>query len=63
MTTSKKAETIRQRQIEYRQSRIKMTKEFALINTTAGLLNNHKWYCIFDKLDDIKSVFELKTLL
>jgi hypothetical protein len=40
-----------------------MTKEFALINTTARLLNNHKWYSIFDRLDDINSVFELKILL
>jgi hypothetical protein len=63
MTTNKRAETIRLRQIEYRQSRIKMAKEFALINTTAELLNNYKWYSIFDRLDDMKSIFELKTLL
>ncbi len=40
-----------------------MTKKFIIDNNATGLLNNHKWYKIFEWLNDSNINFQLKTLL
>jgi hypothetical protein len=51
------------REKEKRDSRIKQTRKFILENTTPSLLNNHKWYKIFELVEQYCSEFELKILL
>ncbi len=51
-----------QRQKEPRLSRIKRAKDWILLNTTASLMNNQKWYRLFLWLENHRLEFELKTL-
>lgn len=50
------------KQEEIRQSRIKQTKRLILEHNFAGLLNNQKWFRIFDWLNMNSIDFHLKTL-
>ena len=60
---TKTSEIYRRRRNEQRESRLKQTKDFILMNTTASLMNNHKWQEIFNWIDQHRLQFELKTLL
>lgn len=60
---TKTSERYRKIRNEQRKSRLKRTKDFILMNTTASLMNNHKWQEIFNWIDQHHLQFELKTLL
>lgn len=49
--------------IEQRESRLKTTRQFILAKNLSGLLNNHKWFEIFDWLQSEKNILEIKLLL
>ena len=59
----KKSELYHLRNKEKRDSRIKETRNFILKKTSSSLLNNQKWYRIFEWIEQNHSEFELKTLL
>jgi len=48
---------------EIKQSRLKETKEYILKSTTGGLMNNVKWYALFESIDSLRLNFSVKTLL
>ncbi|MBU2996420.1 hypothetical protein KO500_08235 [Cellulophaga baltica] len=60
---SKKSELYHLISKEKRDSRIKETRNFILEKTNGSLLNNQKWYRIFEWIEQHHSEFELKTLL
>jgi len=60
---TKKAKLYSLRNKEKRDSRIKGTRNFILKYTTGSLMNNQKWYRIFEWIEQNNSEFELKTLL
>ena len=60
---TKKSELYHLRSIKKRDSRIKETRNFILKKTSGSLLNNHKWYWIFELIEQHNAEFELKTLL
>jgi hypothetical protein len=63
MTKTKNSEYTNQRELEIRKSRLNQTKQYILSNSISGVLNNQKWHNIFDRLDDNKKEFLIKTLL
>jgi hypothetical protein len=60
---TKKAESQLIREKEKRDSRIKETRNFILKHTSGSLMNNQKWYRVFELVEQNQSEFELKTLL
>ena len=63
MTRTKVSQNINHKRVEKRESRLKQTKQFILSNSISGLLNNQKWYDLFDWLDNEKVSFKMKILL
>jgi len=61
MTKKRDSHILREK--EKRDSRIKETRNFIFKNTSSSLLNNQKWYLIFEWIEKNNSDFELKTLL
>ncbi|MGB1248176.1 MAG: hypothetical protein ACPG4Z_04775, partial [Chitinophagales bacterium] len=61
MTNKTELSYIRSR--ERRNSRIKETRNFIIENTSSSILNNQKWYKIFDWIEKHSMEFTLKTLL
>lgn len=51
------------REKEKRDSRIKETRNFILKNSAVSLMNNQKWFQVFELIEQKCSEFELKTLL
>ena len=51
------------RNIEKRESRIKVSKSLILSQTSESLMNNQKWFRVFEWLETSGANFELKTLL
>ena len=62
-TVTRKAELQFLREKEKRDSRIKETRNFILKHTSGSLMNNQKWYRVFELVEQNHSEFELKTLL
>lgn len=62
MSKTNKSDTYLQREQEKRLSRLKITKNLILDNSFIGLLNNQKWFRIFEVLDAINIEFNVKTL-
>ena len=60
---TKKSKTYHLRNKEKRDSRIKETLNFILEKNYGSLLNNQKWFRIFEWIEQNNSEFELKTLL
>lgn len=60
---TRKAELQFLRKKEKRDSRIKETRNFILKHTSGSLMNNQKWYRVFELVEQNHSEFELKTLL
>jgi len=60
---TKKRQTYYLRNKEKRDSRIKDTRKFIIEKASSSLLNNQKWYQIFEFIELCRSEFELKTLL
>lgn len=60
---TKKSELNHLRNKEKRDSRIKETKNFILEKTNGSLMNNQKWYRIFEWIEKCNAEFELKTIL
>jgi len=60
---TRKSELYHLRSKEKRDSRIKETRNFILEKTNGSLLNNQKWYRIFEWIEQHQSEFELKTLV
>jgi extradiol dioxygenase family protein len=60
---TKKRQLYHLRSKEELDSRIKETRNFILEKTSGSILNNHKWYRIFEWIEQNNSEFELKTLL
>jgi len=58
-----KSESYQVRNKEKRESRIKETRNLILSKSYSSLMNNRKWYQIFELLEQQYSEFELKTLL
>ncbi len=63
MTRTKVSESLDQREVEKRESRLKQTQQFILSNSIAGLLNNHKWYSLFEWIECENIPFGIKILL
>lgn len=63
MTKTKVSRNINQRTTEKRKSRLKATKQYLLENSISGLLNNQKWYKLFDWLHIERISFKLKFLV
>lgn len=49
-------------QEKVRQSRIRLTKELIQTKNLSGLLNNTKWFEIFECFENSKTTFDLKLL-
>ncbi len=60
---TKKSVLHKLRNKEKRESRIKETQNFILSKTYGSLMNNRKWYRIFEWIELNKIRFKLKTLL
>jgi hypothetical protein len=60
---TRKAELQFLRKKQKRDSRIKETRNFILKHTSRSLMNNQKWYRVFELVEQNHSEFELKTLL
>lgn len=60
---TKKSEQYQIRKKEIRDSRIKETRNFIRSKSFSSLMNNHKWFQIFELIEEHQSEFELKTLL
>ncbi|HPE56461.1 MAG TPA: hypothetical protein P5514_01335 [Bacteroidales bacterium] len=62
MSTSIKAKTHQKQQQEKLASRIKTTKAFIVSNNLTGLLNNQKWFNLFEFIEDCNLSFQMKLL-
>lgn len=60
---TKKSKLYHLRSKEKRDSKLKQTKSLILEKNYVSLLNNQKWYQIFECIEQNNSEFELKTLL
>ena len=60
---TKKSESYQLRNKEKRESRIKETRNLILSKSYSSLMNNQKWYRIFELIEQHNSEFELKTIL
>ena len=60
---TKKSELYQLRNKEKRDSRIKDTRNFIREKTNGSLMNNQKWFRIFELIEQLNSEFEIKTLL
>ena len=60
---TKKSKLYHLRSKEKRDSQLKQTKSLILKKNYVGLLNNQKWYRVFEWIEQNNSEFELKTLL
>ena len=60
---TKKSELYQLRNKEKRDSRIKDTRNFIREKTNGSLMNNQKWFRIFELIEQCNSEFEIKTLL
>lgn len=60
---TKKAELQNLKDKEKRISRIKDSKNFILANKLSGLLNNYKWYQVFELIENNHLEFYYKILL
>ncbi|WP_370632431.1 DUF6678 family protein [Marixanthomonas sp. SCSIO 43207] len=59
---TKKSELYQIRKKEIRDSRIKETRNFIRSKSFSSLMNNHKWFQIFELIEEQQSEFELKTV-
>ena len=60
---TKKSELYQLRKKEKRDSRIKETRNLILSKSLSSIMNNHKWYRIFELIEQHRSEFEIKTLM
>ncbi|MEM7162358.1 MAG: DUF6678 family protein, partial [Bacteroidota bacterium] len=60
---TKKSELYQIRKNEIRDSRIKETRNFIRSKSLSSLMNNHKWFQIFELIKEQQTEFELKTVL
>lgn len=60
---TKKSESYQVRDKEKRESRIKETRNLILSKSYSSLMNNQKWYRVFELIEQHYYEFELKTLL
>jgi len=60
---TKKSELYLLRNKKKRDSRIKETQNFIRSKSFSSLMNNYKWFQIFELIEEHQSKFELKTLL
>jgi hypothetical protein len=60
---TKKSELYQIKEKEIRDSRIKETQNFIRSKSFSTLMNNHKWFRIFELIEEHQAEFELKTLL
>tara|TARA_X000000950_G_C13545585_1_gene509365 strand:- start:205 stop:594 length:390 start_codon:yes stop_codon:yes gene_type:complete len=60
---TKKNEIYKIRKKEIQDSRIKETRNFIHSKSFSSLMNNYKWYQIFEFIEKNQTEFELKTLL
>ena len=60
---TKKSELYQIRKKEIRDSRIKETRNFIRSKSFSSLMNNHKWFQIFELIEEQQSEFDLKTVL
>ena len=59
---TKKSEQYQIKKKEIRDSRIKETRNFIRSKSFSSLMNNHKWFQIFELIEEQQSEFELKTV-
>lgn len=59
---TKKSELYQLRHKEIRDSRIKETRNLIISKSFSSLMNNQKWYRIFEWIEQHQSEFKLKTL-
>jgi len=62
MSTTIKAKIHQKQQQEKLASRIKTTKAFIASNNLTGLLNNQKWFNLFEFIEDCNLSFQMKLL-